>query len=77
MYHNTLHTHVACIGMGTSTDRSADLQSDWDVQIPPQIINWTYSTFGLKSPDPFPCKGQGLGARDRVWERDYYSTLTV
>ena len=34
---DTLHTHVACVGMGTSTD-SADLQSDWHAEIPPRVV---------------------------------------
>ena len=40
IHHNTLHTHIARVGMGTTTD-SADLQSDWHAQIPPRVVNWT------------------------------------
>ena len=40
IHHNTLHTHIALVGMGTTTD-SADLQSDWHAQIPPRVVNWT------------------------------------
>ena len=44
MCHNTLHTHIACVGMETSTD-SADLQSDW-LHVFNNVWVW-YCVFGV------------------------------
>ena len=41
------------------------LQSDWDTQIPPQVVNWTKLFAHAKLPDPFPSLRLG------VWGRDY------
>ena len=59
MYRNTVHTHDACIGMGTSTD-SAGLQSDWHAQIPPRVVNWT-KLLAWSHQTLFPRREWGLG----------------
>ena len=39
------------------------LRSDWHMQIPLWVINWTmYQAFCLKSPDPFPSQRVGPGS---------------